>query len=927
MARGGKAAMPDRIPDDAVATFVQQHAIATAAQVETARTLQIRCANEGDPISLSDALIRQGVITAAIKENVEQRIQAQQKGGISQLLHYKLLKKLGEGGMGAVYLADDTLQKRKVALKVLPRHHVVNAEFMKRFQREADAMGRLNHVNIVRAFSVGEDQGRHFIVMEYCAGETLDNRIRRERFIPHAQATGITMQVARGLQYAHAEKLIHRDIKPANIIMAGDVAKILDLGLSKRLEGADVSFLTQSGVAMGTPHYISPEQAKGEKDIDGRTDIYSLGATYYHLVTGDTPFHGSSAFDVVTKHLSEQLPDPRDVRAEIPEGVVHIIRRMMAKDRADRYQRCEDLIGDLQRVAAGRAPVSRALDATRSSVALPAGTRPGRRTAPRPRDRSARPAPPRGPVRKSNPAVFWIGGGIAMAGAALLVLLTLGGGSLPPPVKGTESARQPVPETPPINAAASNPPSPTPPTAKPPEPSPMKRLREDAARKQLEDLKMLASSGISRARVLQGYEGFVDSYGDTEAGEEARGILVKLKAKPPPDAPIDSPERWRDAIDLLSRVDPEADAMNGKWHFQGGDLISDGRSHALLEIPYHPPAEYDIRVAFTRTAPSKESTSLMLCRNKWNFAYIMGGWRNTATAFDSVGGKSGLKNPTGVRYRLEAGRRYVGAAEVRRDRVTGYLDGKQVVEWKPAFGTLKLAGFFRDPQAIGLGCNLQPARFHRVQVREVTGRGRFIRREGTAAAVDAPDRWRDAVDLLVRIDPARDGVNGSWTKEEGALVSPAVPHARIEIPYRPPSAYDFRITFSRREGNDNIQQILTRNGRSFVWEMGGWNNRIFALGLVDGLETQSNPSSNVMGIKNGRRYTSTVQVRPDGIRAYLDGRMVLRWITDYSDLRIHDAWRLRDEALLGLGSFKSITAFHAIEVLEVDGKGTFTRNP
>ena len=256
--------MSDQISDDAVGKFVLHHVIATATQVESAREFQAQCAREGHPVSLTDAMVKLGIITLAQKDNVEQRLQAQQKGGIVQLLHYKLLKKLGEGGMGAVYLAEDTLQDRKVALKILPRQHASNVEFMKRFQREADAMGRLNHVNIVRAFSVGEDQGRQFFVMEYCDGEALDKRIKRDGFIHHGKATEIAIQVARGLQYAHALGLIHRDIKPANILLAGDVAKILDLGLSKNIETTEHSFLTQSGVAMGTPHNMSPEQARGE---------------------------------------------------------------------------------------------------------------------------------------------------------------------------------------------------------------------------------------------------------------------------------------------------------------------------------------------------------------------------------------------------------------------------------------------------------------------------------------------------------------------------------------------------------------------------------------------------------------------------------------------------------------------------------------
>jgi serine/threonine-protein kinase len=166
--------------------------------------------------------------------------------------------------------------------------------------------------------------------------------------------------VANGLQHAHEHGIIHRDIKPANIFICrpptstndvpndifaeGFVAKILDLGLSKTIDGgAESSYLTQTGLTLGTPHYISPEQANGEKEIDGRTDIYSLGATFYHLVTGQTPFSGSTAAAVIMKHMREQLRNPRDLNPVLPEGLCLVIQRMMAKDATDRYTTCEGL--------------------------------------------------------------------------------------------------------------------------------------------------------------------------------------------------------------------------------------------------------------------------------------------------------------------------------------------------------------------------------------------------------------------------------------------------------------------------------------------------------------------------------------------------------------------------------------------------------
>src|SRR6185436_19298702 len=235
------------------------------------------------------------------------------------------------------------------------------------------AATKLKHANIIGAFAAGEDLGYHFYVMEYCEGKPLDSILAVEKRLPVAQALSITLQAARGLKYAHDSGIIHRDVKPSNIIMTVDgTAKILDLGLSKNLEESTVSFKTVTGAVLGTPHYISPEQAQGEKNIDGRTDIYSLGATLYHLLTGQTPFDGATALEILSKHVNTQLPNPQDLREDLSDPVVQVLERMMAKEPHDRYADCAALITDLEEVAAGRAPKSQILDAARTTIAPPA---------------------------------------------------------------------------------------------------------------------------------------------------------------------------------------------------------------------------------------------------------------------------------------------------------------------------------------------------------------------------------------------------------------------------------------------------------------------------------------------------------------------------------------------------------------------------
>jgi serine/threonine-protein kinase len=251
-----------QVSDEAFAKHLIQTRLVTTLQVDTARQEQAELAKQGVAASLADLLVKHGVITPAIRDNVENAVQARQAGGIQRLGQFKLLKKLGEGGMGAVYLAEDTVMDRKVALKVLPKERANDAAFLTRFRREATAVGRLNHINIVGAYTVGEEMGHHFIVMEYCEGESLDQKLKRAGRLPWDKAVEIAMQVARGLKHAHEHGFIHRDIKPANVIVTPEgVAKILDLGLARSI--AESAHLTQTATAVGTPHYMSPEQARG----------------------------------------------------------------------------------------------------------------------------------------------------------------------------------------------------------------------------------------------------------------------------------------------------------------------------------------------------------------------------------------------------------------------------------------------------------------------------------------------------------------------------------------------------------------------------------------------------------------------------------------------------------------------------------------
>ena len=267
---------------------------------------------------------------------------------------YEILAELGAGGMGKVYRARDLTLERIVALKTLAPHFGSDTGFVQRFLKEARAAARLNHPSIVQIYDFGQVGDTYYLAMEYVDGHSLGAYLRRGHFTER-DALLVIRHAARALAVAHAEGLVHRDIKPDNLMLTskGEV-KLVDLGIAKRVD--EDQALTQTGQAVGTPHYISPEQIRGSKDIDARADIYSLGATLYHLVTGHTPFRGTSGALVMSMHLVQPLADPRSYVPGLSEGICRVIRKMMAKSRDERYSDVDALDRDLYRIQTGETP-------------------------------------------------------------------------------------------------------------------------------------------------------------------------------------------------------------------------------------------------------------------------------------------------------------------------------------------------------------------------------------------------------------------------------------------------------------------------------------------------------------------------------------------------------------------------------------------
>ncbi|MCH5584872.1 Stk1 family PASTA domain-containing Ser/Thr kinase [Shimazuella sp. AN120528] len=257
---------------------------------------------------------------------------------------YEILSRIGGGGMAVVYKAKDILLHRNVAIKVLSESLSNDQEFVRRFDREAQAAASLSHPNIVNVYDVGQDGYIHYIVMELVEGPTLKQMILERGQLTTAEAGDIAAQICDGLQHAHDNQIVHRDIKPHNILIGTNGrAKVTDFGIAR---AASSSTITQTGSVMGSVHYFSPEQARGGQ-IGSKADIYSLGVVLYEMLTGELPFDGDSAISIALKHLQEPVIDPRELNDKIPESMVNIVMRALEKDPEMRYTSVKAMMQDI----------------------------------------------------------------------------------------------------------------------------------------------------------------------------------------------------------------------------------------------------------------------------------------------------------------------------------------------------------------------------------------------------------------------------------------------------------------------------------------------------------------------------------------------------------------------------------------------------
>jgi eukaryotic-like serine/threonine-protein kinase len=258
---------------------------------------------------------------------------------------YRLDAQIGAGGMSTVYRAFDTTLERQVAVKLMHREIASDSDQLERFRREARSVAQLSHPHIVGVIDAGEEDGRPYIVFEYVEGETLKERIRRMGRLPIDEAIAYAIEIARALGAAHARAIVHRDIKPQNVLVDEEgSAKVTDFGIARSLEEEG---LTADGRVLGTTDYVSPEQALGH-DVDGQSDIYSLGIVLFEMLTGDVPFHGENQVSVAMKHVREDLPDVQVMRPEVSARLAAVLDRMTEKDLALRHPDAAAVEADLE---------------------------------------------------------------------------------------------------------------------------------------------------------------------------------------------------------------------------------------------------------------------------------------------------------------------------------------------------------------------------------------------------------------------------------------------------------------------------------------------------------------------------------------------------------------------------------------------------
>jgi serine/threonine-protein kinase len=345
-----KSEAKERAAEDRLLHALVSRGLVTREEVQTCPT---PAGSSGGIEALLSRLAQAGLLTAGQAKRARKEAATLVE---QQIPGYQLLDKLGQGSNGVVYKAKQLSMDRLVAIKILNPKFGANTALLARLTREAHIAARLSHNNIVQAIDVGSAGPLHYFVMELVEGKTIQDELAAGKVYEEREAVEIVLQIAQALSHASRRGLVHRDVKPANIVLTGEgIAKLADLGMARTAADDAELRRKERGLTIGTPYYISPEQVRAEEDIDTRSDLYSLGATLYHMVTGRPPFEGTSE-EVFDRHLRKRLTPPDHINQNLSGGLGEVVEVLMAKDRSERYQTPDDAIIDLEFLLAGQAP-------------------------------------------------------------------------------------------------------------------------------------------------------------------------------------------------------------------------------------------------------------------------------------------------------------------------------------------------------------------------------------------------------------------------------------------------------------------------------------------------------------------------------------------------------------------------------------------
>lgn len=833
-----------------------------------------------------------------------------------QLGGCEILAKLGQGGMGTVYKARQIALDRVAAVKVLPPQLGCDEDFIARFSREAAAAAQLSHPNIVQVYAAGMQDDLRYFVMEFVDGENVQQRLKRKGRIPADEALAICMYVIHGLDYAwQRSKLIHRDIKPDNIFLssAGEV-KLGDLGLAKTVSGPH-SGLTLTGSYMGTPYFISPEQARGLKSIDFRADIYSLGCTLFHMVTGHLPYEpaeGDNALTLMFKHVNEPVPNIHQVWPECPASMAKLITRMIKKKPEDRFASYDDLIAAMKYVVSDLrnkplhtgsikqrpAKTQRKLPPSPAALAQPAGS-PSKKAKLETRPPTKTPVKPL--VEDEGPSFALIMTGTLITCALVIGLLVW---------KPWQEDKETIPSAPPPRTVSEGS-FPLPPqrsvggvTKAPPSavvrPRPVPTLVDAAFLAEVAALP--AEQQV--ARVIAKLKELNLDYEGKETHVITDGAVVELTLP----------------TETVHNIAPLA-ALRGLKRLRVAS--PHGRVSALADLG--PLAGLPLTLLDCHASAVTSLTPLMGLPLE---ELDVHGCLKLATLMPLKGMKLRRLNISTNKLPIDFTMLQCMPLEELQCTQTQLHDltllkgaPLKILECDAMVTSdvqqLELLRSFKMLEQI----NVQPATEF---WKNVESRAVLLARAQRTPEADAT-AWQKAINLLPLIDPASDALRGDWAQTATALIGDRSRSATIEIPYRPSEEYDFRVEFALlRKGGAGIQ-CVTKSGHGFTWNCFNAGGAQFGFECIDEKPLSENPSGiNVELPEIGRRYVSLVEVRNGEVRGFLDGRLISVWKTDYTNLKAGLLWRLRDATLLGLGC-QMRTAFYSISVREVTGKGIYVR--